>query len=84
MPSYNLYIDDSGTKEYASDPSEYSRNGNTRYFVFGSILITNDESSLFSNQIKNIKVNTFNTDDVEIKSNWIRIPYERETRYLNA
>jgi Protein of unknown function (DUF3800) len=83
MPLYNLYIDDSGTKDYASHPKEYRRNGNTRYFVFGAILISNDEASRITNLIKKIKLSTFHTEDVEIKSNWIRIPHEREARYIN-
>lgn len=76
-----LYIDDSGTKEYADSPSDYSTTGNSRYFVFGGVLITTAESGNLAGQIKNLKRRVFGTDAVEIKSNWIRIPKEREKRY---
>jgi Protein of unknown function (DUF3800) len=78
---YALYIDDSGTKEYAKDPTEYGRTGNSRYFVFGGVLITTAESGTLSETIKKAKRVVFGTDAVEIKSNWLRIPKERTKRY---
>ncbi len=78
---YALYIDDSGTKEYADTPSGYSRSGNSRYFVFGGVLITTSKSGLLSERIKALKHSVFGTADLEIKSNWLRIPKERERRY---
>jgi hypothetical protein len=40
MQRYALYVEDSGTKEYASNPAAYNRKGNSRYFVFGGVLLT--------------------------------------------
>lgn len=76
-----LYIDDSGTKEYAASPSDYLTTGKSRYFVFGGVLVTTTESGNLAGQIKSLKRQTFGTDAVEIKSNWLRIPKEQERRY---
>jgi uncharacterized protein DUF3800 len=81
MTAYALYIDDSGTKEYALNPEDYSRSGNSRYFVFGGVLVATSESGLLSERLKQIKRSTFGLDSVEIKSNWLRIPRERQRRY---
>jgi hypothetical protein len=77
-----LYVDESGTKEYAKTPQDYARGGNTRYFVFGGVLLTADESSILSERINDLKRKSFGTDGVEIKSNWLRIPKEKQARYL--
>ncbi len=82
MPSHVLYIDDSGTKEYADRPERYDATGNSRYFVFGGVLLTTDESGRMVERIRTAKKRYFGTDSVEIKSNWLRIPKEREKRYL--
>jgi hypothetical protein len=55
---------------------------NSRYFVFGGLLIGIAEAGTLSGEIIQLKLNTFETETVEIKSNWLRIPYEREERYL--
>lgn len=82
VAAYAFYIDDSGTKEYAVKPEDYSRSGNSRYFVFGGVLITTAASGLLSERLKEIKLAAFGTDNVEVKSNWLRIPKERERRYV--
>ncbi len=83
MPTHILYIDDSGTKEYAADPAEYnSKRGKSRYFVFGGALLTPDCASLLSREIIKLKLECFGTECVEIKSNWVRLPSERKRRYL--
>lgn len=76
-----LYLDDSGTKEYEAS-REYSRNGNTRYFVFGGFLAKDDEASRLAQRIIDLKKRTFGRADVEVKSNWLRMPKERERKYL--
>jgi hypothetical protein len=78
---YAIYIDDSGTKEYANKPEDYRRDGNSRYFVFGGVLITTVESGVLAQKIKTLKQAVFGTENVEIKSNWLRIPKETEKRY---
>jgi hypothetical protein len=81
-PTHLLYIDDSGTKEYAADPRAYSSGGNTKYFVFGAVLLAVAEASRLVTKIRSEKLRVFRARDVEIKSNWLRIPWERERRYL--
>jgi hypothetical protein len=82
MPAYSLYIDDSGTKEYATAGQAYGRDGGkSRYFVFGGMLIRTDLAGPFFRQIADLKQRVFGTSNVEIKSNWLRIPHERERRY---
>lgn len=83
MPTHVLYIDDSGTKEYADDPAEYnSKRGKSRYFVFGGVLLNPDCASQLSSAIIKLKLECFGTECVEIKSNWVRLPSECKRRYL--
>ena len=77
-----FYIDDSGTKEYAKSLDLYSSKGNSRYFCFGGILIENEVGASLASKLIEMKVQYFGTDKVEIKSNWLRIPKERQARYL--
>jgi hypothetical protein len=81
MPTHVLYVDDSGTKEYTPPGKPYAAN-NSRHFVFGGALIATDEASRLSQKIGNQKTSIFGTAQVEIKSNWLRMPVERERRYL--
>ena len=82
MVSHILYLDDSGTKDYAESPDEYGVSGRSRYFVFGGALLTVDEAGRLTERIISLKNKVFGTLNVEIKSNWLRIPFEREMRYL--
>jgi hypothetical protein len=81
MAHFRLYVDDSGTKEYAANPAAYTRTGNTRYFVFGALLVGEDSAAALAAEIANLKRSTFGTADVEVKSNWLRIPKERARHY---
>lgn len=78
---HGLYIDDSGTKEYAEDAVGYTA-GNTRYFVFGGLLIGRGEARNLAAEIKELKRGTFGSADVEIKSTWLRNPTQKRRRYL--
>lgn len=82
MPRFQLFVDDSGTREY--DPNRnYDTSGRSLYFVYGGILIEQDHAaSSFVPRLKELKINLFGVDTVEIKSNWLRIPHERVDRYL--
>lgn len=81
-----LYVDDSGTKEYADDPNEYDKSlrGNTRYFLFCGVLCTTVSAGNFRDQIVDLKTKHFGDKDVEVKSNWLRNPVQRQKRYLDA
>jgi len=77
---YNLFLDDSGTKEYADS---YTRNGGvSRYFVFGGMLVTPAIAGYLTRRMHEIKTQCFGHPDVEIKANWLRIPHEKAQRYL--
>lgn len=83
MRNFSLYVDDSGTKEYATRGEAYGRaGGKSRYFVFGGLLIDSDLAGPFFDRIAVLKQRVFGTTGVEIKSNWLRIPKERGRRYL--
>ncbi|MCT0230964.1 DUF3800 domain-containing protein [Synechococcus sp. CS-1324] len=85
MTQFILYIDDSGTKEYTSTGQEYSLRGRgvSRYFVFGGILLSEVESGRLVEAIKTLKRGFFGTEDIEIKSNWLRNPDSCRNKYLN-
>lgn len=77
-----LYVDDSGTKEYSPPGKAYAAN-NPRYFVFGGVLISIVEAGLLTERIRTLKRVCLGAEDVEVKSNWLRMPRERERRYLH-
>lgn len=72
---FRAYFDDSGEKEYGAKTS--------RYFVYAGALVRLDDETALSREIADLKIATFGTADVEIKSNWVRIPSERKARYLD-
>jgi hypothetical protein len=81
MANYQLFVDDSGTREYADD-GNYETSGKSLYFVYGAILAEQREASLLVPRLRELKRLTFKTADLEIKSNWLRIPKERTSRYI--
>lgn len=81
MPSHVLYIDDSGTKEYATDPSRYGK-GTSANFVFAGLLTTTASAGHLVSRIVKLKYEVFGDETVEVKSSWLRNPKERSKRYL--
>jgi hypothetical protein len=79
---YVLIADDSGNREY-DDQQDYEHSGKSRYFVYGAILMEERESLLYIARLQELKKLTFATADVEVKSNWLRMPTERQVRYLD-
>lgn len=80
-PDYLLFVDESGQKEF-SPSGVYDQTGvPSRYFVFGSLLLTQAGASQLDEQVRALKIGTFGNAQVEVKSNWLRIPRERESRY---
>lgn len=77
---YKLYLDDSGTKEYSA--TGYGA-GVTRYFCFGGLLMPVSQAQFAARQMRTLKSKYFGRDDIEVKSNWLRIPRERQKRYLD-
>lgn len=81
MARYQLFVDDSGTREY-DDNRDYATSGKSLYFVYGAIFVEQDAAALLIPKLQDHKRLTFGRPDVEIKSNWLRIPKERRNRYL--
>ena len=78
---YQLFIDDSGTREY-NDNRNYGP-GNTLYFCYGAIFVEQNAGAQLVPRLRKLKQLTFGIPDVEIKSNWLRMPQERRRHYLN-
>ncbi len=72
---YRIYIDDSGEKEYGPKSSQY--------FVYAGVVVAVADEPQFNAVIADAKHACFGRTDVELKSNWLRIPHEREKRYLS-
>ncbi len=70
-----MYVDDSGEKEYGAPTS--------RYFVYAGVVLAASDEPAFNAEIASAKQECFGRTDVELKSNWLRIPHEREKRYLS-
>lgn len=68
------YIDDSGERDTGAATS--------RYFVYGAVIVPLSAEQSINARIAAEKVRAFGLPDVEIKSNWLRHPKERERRYL--
>lgn len=82
MPTHALYLDDSGQKEYAPVGTDYNSTNLSRHFVFGGYFTSLREAGRLAEEMRAAKLRVFGTTAVEIKSNWLRIPHERERRYL--
>lgn len=82
MTSHVVYIDDSGTKDYSPNGEYQPRQGPTRYFVFAGVLATQDTASQLAQQLIKIKKRASGGVNFELKSNWLRMPHERERHYL--
>lgn len=84
--SHVLFIDDSGTKDYSSDPAKYNLagRGSSRYFIFCGVLVSMTAATVLTSEIIRLKLEYFGDDTVEIKSNWLRMPHERQAHYLDV
>jgi hypothetical protein len=81
LARYQLFVDDSGNREY-DDNRTYGLSGKSLYFVYGAILVEQNAGAPLVPQLRELKRLTFGTADVEVKSNWLRMPEEREIHYL--
>ena len=73
---YLFYIDDSGQIDYSQQTS--------KYFVFNALGFESSEWQSINQQIVDLKksiLKTPNAELLEIKSNWLRIPKEREKHW---
>lgn len=90
---YKVFIDDSGLKEYL-DPyiEKYIENplpfeGNemywrSNYFVLTGVKIKQEDLGEIDKEFRELKQNCFGTDNIEIKSSWLRQPEKRTQKYL--
>lgn len=70
---YLFYLDESGEREYESQG---------RYFVLCALGLPVNEWRALNNDVLMLKHAYFHDARVEIKSVWLRIPKEREKRYI--
>ena len=71
---YLFYIDESG---------EIGYNSGTKYFVYNAFGIHEADWKNINNQVNNLKTQVFKSNKapiLEIKSNWLRNPHERNRR----
>ncbi|MCS6937177.1 MAG: DUF3800 domain-containing protein [Candidatus Bipolaricaulota bacterium] len=71
---YLFYLDESGEREYES---------RGRYFVLCALGLPVSEWRALNNDVLMLKNTYFRDARVEIKSAWLRIPKEREKRYIH-
>lgn len=73
--SYLLYCDESGQRNYGpkTDP----------YFVVAGVLASADEVPHLEDEIRGLKRAFWGAPEIEIKSNWIRQPKERQKHYVD-
>ena len=94
MEKHFFFVDDSGSKDWEtpyskglveSPPQRNDENINfwrLNYFVMAGIHIRSKKIAELNPIINNLKENFFGTKYVEIKSDWLRNPYQREKRYI--
>lgn len=80
--THNLFLDDSGNKDYSKDGVYSATGGRTPYFVFGGLIVTPEEAGKINAWMRSLKVATFGVADVEIKAHWLRRADKRKLRYL--
>jgi len=69
-----FYVDESGEREYTSKG---------RYFVLTALGVQGQHWKALNGAVLTLKQTYFNDFGVEIKSNWLRMPDERQRRYLD-
>lgn len=91
---YKVFVDESGKKEYITpyakdfidNPPEFERYENfwwDNYFVLCGIRIKQEHLGKINFKINKLKEKYFKTQKVEIKSDWLRNPYQRKKQYIN-
>jgi hypothetical protein len=89
-PTHVIFLDDSGSKEYldAYDvetllrPEAMSRRfRENNYFVIAGLVVPKSALPAINSRLVALKRATFNDPSVEIKSEWLRNPYQRQKHY---
>jgi hypothetical protein len=71
---FNFYIDDTGTKEMSDIKNVF--------FAYIGLILNSKYENTIVDCINEIKYKYFSSSEVELKSNWLRIPSERFKRYI--
>ncbi len=71
--SYMLYCDESGQRDYGK--------GTDKHFVVSGVMVSDEDATHLEDEIRGFKRALWGNPDIEIKSNWIRQPKEREKHY---
>lgn len=91
---YKVFIDDSGSKDYKDpysrdllenppDADKYIDYWRRNYFVLTGVRIEQKDLDELNDKINRLKIITFKTHKVEIKSDWLRQPIQRKKYYLD-
>jgi Protein of unknown function (DUF3800) len=76
MPSsLAAYCDESGERDYGT--------GTADYFVVTGVVVDATEAPHLEDEIRGLKRTYWGSPDIEIKSNWIRRPEQRQKRYTD-
>ncbi len=89
---YKTFVDDSGSKDYinpfhhtfADHPIKYEGNEEywrNNYFVLAGLRIRNEDIGSVDQAVTQLKLEYFGTENVEIKSGWLRNPFQRSKHY---
>lgn len=92
---YKVFIDESGQKNYTSPYSkrfvenpplfkDYPDFWRDNYFVLCGVRIKQEHLDEINKDINSLKKEYFGTNEVEVKSDWLRNPYQRKKHYLNV
>jgi hypothetical protein len=73
MPDFTAFCDESGQRDYGP--------ATDKFFVVASCLVPSDEASHLEDELRGLKRTYWGKPDVELKSNWLRIPEQRTKHY---
>lgn len=76
MPdSFIAYCDESGQRDYGPKTDEY--------FVVAGVVVSVTDATHLEDEVRGLKRAFWGSPDVEIKSNWIRQPLQRQKHYTD-
>lgn len=92
---YKVFIDESGKKEYITPYSkefidnpplfqDYPDFWRDNYFVLCGVRIRQQNLNQINKEINSLKKEYFGTHKVEVKSDWLRNPYQRKKHYFDV
>ncbi|MCB9896586.1 MAG: DUF3800 domain-containing protein [Planctomycetes bacterium] len=75
MTSLVAYCDESGQRDYGT--------GTDRHFVVAGVVANATEASQLEDELRGLKRAFWGNPDIELKSNWVRIPSARRKNYTD-